>query len=141
MKFTLLSKDELKFKIKQKWDFSVPEVIVDSSHCYKQIKYLLTSIKNYNPNRTCSWDRLMFLEIKKDKGTVIYEVEDIQLDFHGKGENPKVNIYSIQTAGYDNTVVPAYSPRQTLLYGWTGKELIFADEMNKFWDNIEEQNK
>lgn len=55
--------------------------------------------------------------------------------------NPKVNIYSIQTAGYDNTVVPAYSPRQTLLYGWTGKELIFADEMNKFWDNIEEQNK
>lgn len=50
--------------------------------------------------------------------------------------NKNVNLYSIQTAGYNNTIVPAYSPRQTLLYGWTGKELLFAHEMNNFWDNI-----
>lgn len=68
----------------------------------------------------------------RDLGKLIKEYRKI---------NPKVNIYSIQTAGYNNTVVPAYSPRQTLLYGWTGKELIFANEMNKFWDTIESNSK
>lgn len=90
MKFILLSNDELKFKIKQRWDFSAPEVLVVDSWCYKQIKYLIASIKNYNPTRNTYWDRLVFLEIKKGAGTIIYEVEDMQLDFQGQGENLKV---------------------------------------------------
>lgn len=48
--------------------------------------------------------------------------------------NPKVNVFSIQTAGYNNMVVPEYSYRTNILYGWTGKELVFADTMIKFWD-------
>ncbi|MBQ6972923.1 MAG: TROVE domain-containing protein [Synergistaceae bacterium] len=51
--------------------------------------------------------------------------------------NPKVNVYSIQTAGYANTVVPEYGYRVAVLYGWTGKELIFADAMRRIWDEIE----
>lgn len=90
MKFTLYPNDELKFKIKQRWDLSAPEVLVVDSWCYKQIKYLIASIKNYNPTRNTYWDRLVFLEIKKGTGTIIYEVEDMQLDFQGQGEKLKV---------------------------------------------------
>ena len=89
MKFTLYPNDELKFKIKQRWDLSAPEVLVVDSWCYKQIKYLIASIKNYNPTRnTCA-------------GTIIYEVEDMQLDFQGQGENLKV--ISIEVSVDENT--------------------------------------
>ena len=101
MKFTLYPNDELKFKIKQRWDSSAPEVLVLDSWCYKQIKYLITSIKNYNPTRNTYWDRLVFLEIKKGAGTIIYEVEDMQLDFQGQGENLKV--ISIEVSVDENT--------------------------------------
>ena len=100
MKFILLSNDELKFKIKQRWDFSAPEVLVVDSWCYKQIKYLIASI-NYNPTRNTYWDRLVFLEIKKGTGTIIYEVEDMQLNFQGQGENLKV--ISIEVSVDENT--------------------------------------
>lgn len=48
--------------------------------------------------------------------------------------NPKVNVFCVQTAGYNNVVVPEYGYRTNILYGWTGKELLFADAMIKFWD-------
>ena len=101
MKFTLYSNDELQFKIKQRWDFSAPEVLIINSWCYRQIKYLIASIKNYNPTRNTYWDRLVFLEIKKGSGTIIYEVEDMQLDFPGQGENLKV--ISIEVSVDENT--------------------------------------
>lgn len=48
--------------------------------------------------------------------------------------NPTVNVYCVQTAGYNNVLIPEYGYRTGLLYGWTGKELLFIDEMNRFWD-------
>ena len=54
--------------------------------------------------------------------------------------NPKVNVFSIQTAGYNNIVVPEYGYRTNILFGWTGKELVFADTMIKFWDRKECQS-
>lgn len=33
--------------------------------------------------------------------------------------NKNVNVFSIQTAGYNNVVVPEYSYRTNILYGWT----------------------
>lgn len=101
MKFTLYPNDELKFKIKQRWDFSAPEVLIVDSWCYKQIKHLIASIKNYNPTRNTYLDRLVFLEIKKGTGTIIYEVEDMQLNFQGQGENLKV--ISIEVSVDENT--------------------------------------
>ena len=53
---------------------------------------------------------------------------------------PHVNVFSIQTAGYNNIVVPEYGYRTNLLYGWTGRELVFADAMIRFW-NEKSQNK
>ena len=51
--------------------------------------------------------------------------------------NSKVNVFSIQTAGYDNNVLPNYSYRVNLLYGWTGKEAVFADFMIREWDQMD----
>ena len=57
-----------------------------------------------------------------------------------KKVNSKVNCYSCMTAGYDNCLIPQYSYRTTMLTGWTGKEAIFANEINKFWDKLENKN-
>lgn len=56
-----------------------------------------------------------------------------------KKVNPKVNVFCVQTAGYDNVLIPEYAYRTNIMYGWTGKELIFADTMIKLWDEIEEK--
>ena len=54
-----------------------------------------------------------------------------------KKVNPKVNVFCIQTAGYTNVVIPEYGYRTNLLYGWTGKEVLFMDAMIKFWNEKE----
>lgn len=56
-----------------------------------------------------------------------------------KRVNPKVNVFSVQTAGYDNSVVPNFAYRTTLLYGWTGKEAVFAAKMNELWDEVDKR--
>lgn len=53
--------------------------------------------------------------------------------------NPKVNLYCIQTAGYNNVLLPENGYRTNILYGWTGKELLYADAINKFWDEKDRQ--
>ena len=90
LKFTLLSKDKLKFKIKQKWYLNVPEVIIKGTYCYDYIKYFIISIKNYNLNHSVSWNNILSLEISKNKETINYEIEDFQLYFKGQGNHLKV---------------------------------------------------
>lgn len=50
--------------------------------------------------------------------------------------NPKVNVFSIQTAGYDNSVLPENDYRTSILTGWTGKEVVYAKEMIDIWDRL-----
>lgn len=54
-----------------------------------------------------------------------------------KKVNPKVNVFSIQTAGYDNVVIPEYAYRTNIMYGWTGKEAVFAKAIIDQWNEIE----
>ena len=54
-----------------------------------------------------------------------------------KKVNSKVNVFSVQTAGYDDIVIPENSYGTSIMYGWTGKELSYAVEMNKLWDEVE----
>lgn len=58
-----------------------------------------------------------------------------------KKVNPKVNVFSVQTAGYGDNVLPANARRISLLSGWTGKEAVYAQEMIRQWDDIENRNK
>lgn len=57
--------------------------------------------------------------------------------------NSKVNIYTIQTSGYDNVLVPSNLYRTSILSGWSGDEIVYADVINKQWDEIDnrKQNK
>lgn len=57
-----------------------------------------------------------------------------------KKVNPKVNVFSVQTAGYDNVVIPEYAYRTNIMYGWTGNEAVFAQAMIDQWDAIENRN-
>lgn len=54
-----------------------------------------------------------------------------------KKVNPKCNVFSVQTAGYNNVLIPQMSYRTAMLTGWTGKEILFASEYIKQWDSIE----
>jgi hypothetical protein len=56
-----------------------------------------------------------------------------------KEVNPKVNIFSVQVAGYDNTVLPENIYRGAILAGWTGKEPVFAKALIDTWNEIENQ--
>lgn len=63
------------------------------------------------------------------------------VDTYRKEVNPKVNVFMVQTAGYTNVLVPEYGYRTNVLYGWTGKELLFADKMIQLWDEYDNSNK
>lgn len=57
-------------------------------------------------------------------------LEDIRKD------HPKINYYLVSFGGYNNTLaVPAY--RLSVLSGFNGKEVVYADAMNKFWDEFD----
>lgn len=51
--------------------------------------------------------------------------------------NPYVNVFSVQVAGYDNSVLPENLYRTAILTGWTGKEVLYAKEMNALWDRMQ----
>ena len=72
-----------------------------------------------------------------DEGYYPYIDVNKLVQIYRKEVNPKVNVYCIETAGYTNVLVPEYGYRTAILYGWTGKELIFADAMRRIWDEIE----
>lgn len=97
-------------------------------------KFIRDAIEN-----NTHWDTI-FLYSDMQAGTADLYDRDLYTDFNSlvkkyrENVNPLVNVYTVQTAGYDNNVMPAYQPRHTLLYGWTGKELLFASTMNKLWD-------
>ncbi|MBP5460318.1 MAG: TROVE domain-containing protein [Clostridia bacterium] len=51
--------------------------------------------------------------------------------------NPRVNFFTVQTAGYPNALIPEYIHRGAVLTGWTGKEAVFAAEIIRQWDQLE----
>ncbi|QKF94358.1 TROVE domain-containing protein [Fadolivirus algeromassiliense] len=54
--------------------------------------------------------------------------------------NPKVNVYSVQVAGYNDSLVPEMMYRTHLLSGWNGMETVYAFRMNKLIDEMENSN-
>lgn len=51
--------------------------------------------------------------------------------------NPKVNVFSVQTAGYNNSVLPENEYRTSILTGWTGNEVVYANALISIWDRID----
>ena len=52
--------------------------------------------------------------------------------------NPKVNVMSVQTAGYDNVLIPENIYRGTIAYGWTGQEALLLKATADIWDELEQ---
>lgn len=76
---------------------------------------------------------------KKGWGSTSYiNVMDLINAYRNK-VNPKVNVMCVQTAGYNNVVVPENIYRGVISYGWTGKEAILLDKVTKIWDETENQ--
>ena len=51
--------------------------------------------------------------------------------------NPKVNLFTVQVGGYNNSVLPEALYRGAILAGWTGKEPVFAKAIIDIWDSVE----
>lgn len=80
-----------------------------------------------------------FAITKKGWGSTDYiNVMDLINAYRNK-VNPKVNVMCVQTAGYNNVVVPENIYRGVISYGWTGKEAILLDKVTKIWDETENQ--
>lgn len=62
------------------------------------------------------------------------------IDVYRKKVNPKLNVFSVQVAGYNNSIIPENIYRGAILYGWTGKEVLFAQKIIDFWDTKENSN-
>lgn len=54
-----------------------------------------------------------------------------------KEVNPKVNLFTVQVAGYDNSVLPENLYRGAILAGWTGKEPVYAKMLIDSWNEVE----
>lgn len=90
MKFTLLSNDKVKFKIKQKWEWTMPETIVDGSYCCDCIKHLVSGTNYFTPTRSVNFSNILNLEIRKNKKITNYDVSAWELYLQGQGEHFKV---------------------------------------------------
>lgn len=75
---------------------------------------------------------------KRSYGVSYINVMDLINAYRNK-VNPKVNVMCVQTAGYNNVVVPENIYRGVISYGWTGKEAILLDKVTKIWDETENQ--
>lgn len=51
-----------------------------------------------------------------------------------KTNNQKINVFTVQTAGYNDTILPQILNRYCILSGWTGNEVVFAEHMIRVWD-------
>jgi hypothetical protein len=55
---------------------------------------------------------------------------------HREKVNGSLNVFTIQTAGYDNSLIPETLHRTAILAGWSGNELSYAHEMINIWDAL-----
>lgn len=55
--------------------------------------------------------------------------------------NPKVNVFTVQVGGYNNSVLPENLYRGAILAGWTGKEPSYARAIIDAWDSAENRQK
>jgi hypothetical protein len=78
----------------------------------------------YGVNRY-SYDRVPYINVFK----LVQE--------YRKYVNPKVNVFTVATAGYTNTLLPTMSYRTSILTGWTGKEVLYAKTMIDQFDEID----
>ena len=51
--------------------------------------------------------------------------------------NPRMSCFTVQTAGYNDSIMPENLYRGAILAGWTGREVLYADKVLKLWDEVD----
>lgn len=51
--------------------------------------------------------------------------------------NPRLSAFMVQTAGYDDSILPQSTYRGAILTGWTGNEVMYASNILDIWDSQE----
>uniref|UniRef100_A0A6C0JZH5 TROVE domain-containing protein n=1 Tax=viral metagenome TaxID=1070528 RepID=A0A6C0JZH5_9ZZZZ len=90
----------------------------------------------YASNDYCKDMQQLGAIIHDGSGSAYIDVLSL-VNTYRKNVNPKTNVFSVQVAGYDNSIMPDILYRGALLSGWTGKEAKMAYEICKLWDQIE----
>ena len=70
------------------------------------------------------------------KGGTYVDVLAMAQEYRDK-VNPRVNLFTVQVGGYNNSVLPEALYRGAILAGWTGKEPVFAKAIIDIWDSVE----
>jgi hypothetical protein len=59
------------------------------------------------------------------------------LNKYRKEINSKINTFMVQTAGYNNAILPELIYRGSILSGWTGNEVLYAKKYSELWNEID----
>ena len=49
----------------------------------------------------------------------------------------KLNVFSIQTAGYNDSILPQATYRGANISSWTGREVVYAEKIIQLWDQLD----
>ena len=78
-----------------------------------------------------------FLWDNKCTNSILYIDIHKCIDKYRRTLNPKFNVFMVQTAGYNDAIVPQTTYRGAIMAGWTGNEVVYADKLIKLWDEVE----
>lgn len=90
------------------------------------------------PTESEKYRKLGYAASNRGYGSEYIDVMKL-IDAYRKEVNSKVNVFTVQTGGYNNVLVPEHAYRTSVMAGWTGKEAVYADYMIKFWDEKDAQ--
>lgn len=82
--------------------------------------------RNYIWKGGDSWDRGRYIDVPK-----------LVREYRNK-VNPKVNVFLVQIAGYEDTLLPEYYERTFILGGWSGSIFKFAKRMIDTFDQYKQ---
>jgi hypothetical protein len=73
---------------------------------------------------------------KRISGNLYIDLQSL-INKYRQEVNQNVNVFSVQVAGYSNTILPELDYRCSILSGWTGKEALYAKEMINAWNEFD----
>jgi len=59
------------------------------------------------------------------------------LEHYRRSIHPKINVFTIQTGGYNDSILPLSTYRGAMFSSWTGRETIYAEKLIKLWNQID----
>ena len=77
-------------------------------------------------------------EFKNERGSSQKYIDLLKLlENYRNTINPRMSCFTVQTAGYNDSIMPENLYRGAILAGWTGREVLYADKVLKLWDEVD----